>query len=98
MTSVVFRPILFSMKAPSQVKPSMTAWEDTPELIRQQGYMSQKDLCKNLGLSRSGLYYVLQQSEGKGYKVRRSILGKKLYLHLGDVMAALFPDEKRRSK
>ena len=86
------------MKTVKRTAPRTMVWDDTPALIRQQGYISQKDLYLGLGLSRRGLYYVLEQVESKGYKVRRSIMGKKLYLHLGDVMAALFPDKKGKSK
>jgi len=74
--------------------PAMTVWADTPDMIRERGYMAQTDLYRNLALSRQGLYYVLKQAEGRGCKIRRSTVGKKLYLHLGDVMAALFPKGK----
>ena len=80
----------------AQPVQSKAAWDDTPDLIREQGFVSQKDLYRNLGLSRQGLYYVLKQAEERGFNLRRATVGKKLFFHLADVMAALFPNAKEK--
>jgi biotin operon repressor len=91
----------FKILKEAAVDQSLVNWEDTPSLIMEQGFVSQTDLYKNLRLSRQGLYHLLKKAEKQGLKIQRSVVGKKLYLHLEDVMAALFPknsDERNGGK
>ena len=55
----------------------------TPELLREQGFVNIEDLCKLLGLSRTGFYNFLHKIPGK---VKRVKVGQRSYYEIAPIL------------